>query len=108
MNALSMAVPVVRLGFVLDLLACAKGRQELPDPATYAPRLDEPTLNCGETELSCAADAASRRTLFRGKRFVFADAAQAGKYEKAIGYAGGEVVIAKDEECGIKVEHTLP
>ena len=61
------------------------------------PRLKEQSLNA--SEVSCKVDA-RRKTLFKGKTFIFATGDQMQKFAEAIKYASGRCVCADERIFG--------
>ena len=87
-NALVKGIPIVKPSFFSDYFECLRTKQPLPDPNNYTPILKESAVNPNEISLKIMG---ARRSIFEGKRFVFASEGQLRKFAAAIVYGGGTV-----------------
>ena len=94
-NALAKGVPIVTLNFFEDYMNCTKSKQMLPNPKNYIPKLKESTLNPNDVSLEANSQ---RKFLFKGKLLAFASKQQMAKFNVAIEYAGGKVVVVDIEK----------
>jgi len=92
-NALAKCVPIVTASYLVDYVKCLQSKQVLPDPANYTPVMKESFLNPNEAKLGVNN---ARRSVFGGKTFAFATSKQAEKYQAAIRYGGGKILMLGD------------
>jgi hypothetical protein len=74
----------------------------LPDAKNYTPQIKESSLNSSEVSLTVNT---RRKEVFKGRQFAFASKKQMQKYQDAISYGGGSVVLlVSDAENNVDPE----
>ncbi|XP_063155534.1 nibrin [Candoia aspera] len=96
--ALICGRPILKPGYFDELIKAIQAKQQLPLPERFFPQVDEPSI---ENERIDLTKCPRRRTIFRGKTFIFLTAKQHAKLNSAIKLGGGEakLLTVKTEEA---------
>uniref|UniRef100_A0A6J0VB36 Nibrin n=1 Tax=Pogona vitticeps TaxID=103695 RepID=A0A6J0VB36_9SAUR len=87
--------PIVKPEYFTELIKAIQAKQQLPTPESFSPPVDEPSIKNEKIDLSLCLE---RKTIFRGKTFVFLTAKQHAKLSPAIKLGGGEAKLMKEGE----------
>ncbi|XP_033849365.3 nibrin-like isoform X1 [Acipenser ruthenus] len=88
--ALICCRPIVKPEYFTELLKAVQLRQRSPKTDGFHPPVDEPSINSGDLDLSARP---VRRTVFRGKTFLFLNAKQHKRLSSAVVLGGGEAKL---------------
>uniref|UniRef100_A0A8C6VLI2 Nibrin n=3 Tax=Naja naja TaxID=35670 RepID=A0A8C6VLI2_NAJNA len=92
--ALICGRPIMKPEYFEELIKAIQAKQQLPLPERFFPKVDEPSI---ENENIDLIKCPRRRTIFRGKIFMFLTAKQHAKLSSAIKLGGGEARLLTDE-----------
>ncbi|XP_043921324.1 nibrin [Protopterus annectens] len=84
------ARPILKPDYFTELLRAIQAKKQLPSCESFLPPLDEPSLNPEDVDTSVRPE---RKTIFRGKTFLFMNAKQFKKLSPAIILGGGEAKL---------------
>ncbi|KAJ1192964.1 hypothetical protein NDU88_002270 [Pleurodeles waltl] len=82
--------PIVKPDYFSELIKAIKTKQSLPEPESFYPPVDEPSINSDNFDLSGRQE---RRNIFSGKTFLFLNAKQHKKLSPAVSLGGGEAKL---------------
>ncbi|KAK1172565.1 hypothetical protein AOXY_G5178 [Acipenser oxyrinchus oxyrinchus] len=88
--ALICCRPIVTPEYFTELLKAVQLRRRLPKTDGFHPPVDEPSINSGDLDLNARP---VRRTVFRGKTFIFLNAKQHKRLSSAVVLGGGEAKL---------------
>ncbi|XP_058032934.1 nibrin isoform X1 [Ahaetulla prasina] len=91
--ALICGRPIMKPEYFDELIKAIQAKQQLPLPERFFPRVDEPSI---ENENIDMTKCPRRRTIFRGKFFIFLTAKQHAKLSSAVKLGGGEARLLTD------------
>ncbi|XP_070796560.1 nibrin [Pituophis catenifer annectens] len=92
--ALICGRPIMKPEYFDEFIKAIQAKQQLPLPERFFPRVDEPSIENENIDLTKCP---RRRTIFRGKFFMFLTAKQHAKLSSAIKLGGGEARLLTDE-----------
>ncbi|XP_007441341.2 nibrin [Python bivittatus] len=92
--ALICGRPIMKPEYFDELIKAIQAKQQLPLPESFFPRVDEPSIENEKVDLTKCH---RRRTIFRGKTFMFLTAKQHAKLSSAIKLGGGEAKLLTDK-----------
>ncbi|CAI5779274.1 nibrin isoform X1 [Podarcis lilfordi] len=92
--ALICGRPIVKPEYFDELIKAIQAKQQLPTPESFYPPIDELSVKNNKLDL---ATSPLRRTIFKGKTFVFLTAKQFAKLSAAIKLGGGEAKLITEE-----------
>uniref|UniRef100_A0A670YC04 Nibrin n=1 Tax=Pseudonaja textilis TaxID=8673 RepID=A0A670YC04_PSETE len=92
--ALICGRPIMKPEYFDELIKAIQAKQQLPLPERFFPKVDEPSI---ENENIDLIKCPRRRTIFRGKKFMFLTAKQHAKLSSAIKLGGGEARLLTDK-----------
>uniref|UniRef100_A0A8C5RI35 Nibrin n=1 Tax=Laticauda laticaudata TaxID=8630 RepID=A0A8C5RI35_LATLA len=92
--ALICGRPIMKPEYFDELVKAIQAKQQLPLPERFFPKVDEPSI---ENENIDLIKCPRRRTIFRGKKFMFLTAKQHAKLSSAIKLGGGEARLLTDK-----------
>ncbi|XP_070604122.1 nibrin isoform X2 [Erythrolamprus reginae] len=92
--ALICGRPIMKPEYFDELVKAIQAKQELPLPERFFPRVDEPSIENENIDLTKCP---RRRTIFRGKKIMFLSAKQHAKLSSAIKLGGGEARLLTDK-----------
>ncbi|XP_061458761.1 nibrin isoform X2 [Rhineura floridana] len=92
--ALICGRPIVKPEYFAELIKAIQAKEQLPAPESFYPPIDEPSIKCEKLDL---ATGPVRKTIFKGKTFVFLTAKQFAKLSLAIKLGGGEAKLMTEE-----------
>ncbi|NWR73398.1 NBN protein, partial [Centropus unirufus] len=93
--ALICGRPIIKPEFFVELVRAVQSRQQLPDPKSFYPPVDEPSIDTENLDLS---EHHGRKKIFSGKTFVFLTAKQHKKLGQAVILGGGEAKLMEGKE----------
>lgn len=82
--------PIVKPEYFVDLIEIIRNRRQIPNPESYSPPIDEPSIKPGELDITVKPE---RKSIFRGKTFFFLNAKQYKRLSTAITFGGGEAKV---------------
>ncbi|KAJ6663912.1 hypothetical protein lerEdw1_008866 [Lerista edwardsae] len=88
--ALICGRPITKPEYFDELIKAIKAKQCLPTPESFYPPVDEPTIKGEKLDLAMCPE---RKTIFKGKTFVFLTAKQHAKLSPAVTLGGGEAKL---------------
>ncbi|NXY91001.1 NBN protein, partial [Alcedo cyanopectus] len=88
--ALICGRPIIKPEFFVELIKAVQSRQQLPNPESFYPPVDEPSIGTEKLDLS---EHHERKKVFSGKTFVFLTAKQQKKLGPAVVLGGGEAKL---------------
>ncbi|XP_041101432.1 nibrin-like [Polyodon spathula] len=88
--ALICCRPIVKPEYFTELLKAVQLRQRSPKTDSFQPPVDEPGINSEDLDLNARP---VRRTVFRGKTFLFLNAKQHKRLSSAVVLGGGEAKL---------------
>ncbi|KAL7984194.1 hypothetical protein Chor_002764 [Crotalus horridus] len=92
--ALICGRPIMKPEYFDELIKAIQAKQQLPLPERFFPRVDEPTIENENIDLTKCP---RRRTIFRGKSFMFLTTKQHAKLNSAIKLGGGKAKLLTDK-----------
>ncbi|XP_013917592.1 PREDICTED: nibrin [Thamnophis sirtalis] len=92
--ALICGRPIMKPEYFDELIKAIQAKQTLPLPERFFPRIGEPSIESENIDLTKCP---RRRTIFRGKLFMFLTAKQHAKLSSAIKLGGGEARLLTDK-----------
>ncbi|KAM3841254.1 nibrin isoform 1-T1 [Vipera latastei] len=92
--ALICGRPIMKPEYFDELIKAIQAKQQLPLPERFFPQVDEPSIENENIDLTKYP---RRRTIFRGKTFMFLTAKQHAKLNSAIKLGGGEAKLLTDK-----------
>ncbi|KAJ7338983.1 hypothetical protein JRQ81_012885 [Phrynocephalus forsythii] len=88
--------PIVKPEYFAELIKAIQEKRQLPTLESFSPPVDEPSIKNENIDLSVCLE---RKTIFKGKTFVFLTAKQHAKLSPAVKLGGGEAkLMTKGEE----------
>ncbi|XP_066480063.1 nibrin isoform X2 [Tiliqua scincoides] len=88
--ALICGRPITKPEYFDELMKAIQAKQRLPKPESFYPPVDEPSIKSEKLDLAMCP---GRKTIFRGKTFVFLTAKQHAKLSPAVTLGGGEAKL---------------
>ncbi|XP_048452102.1 nibrin [Rhincodon typus] len=82
--------PIVKPEFFVSLTKAIRNRQHLPSPESFYPPIDEPSIKPGELDITIKPE---RKSIFRGKTFIFLNEKQHKRLNSALILGGGDVKL---------------
>uniref|UniRef100_H3AIA2 Nibrin n=1 Tax=Latimeria chalumnae TaxID=7897 RepID=H3AIA2_LATCH len=99
--ALICCRPIIKLEYFTELLKAIQSKQHLPTLESFFPPVDEPNIQPEALDLTARPE---RKSIFRGKTFIFLNAKQHKRLSPAVTLGGGQVKLVA--ECS-KIESLL-
>ncbi|KAH0617581.1 hypothetical protein JD844_015990 [Phrynosoma platyrhinos] len=93
--ALICGRPIVKPEYFAELIKAIEAKQKFPTPESFYPPINEPSIKNEKLDLTICP---GRKTIFKGKTFVFLSAKQHAKLSPAIQLGGGEAKLMTAEE----------
>ncbi|XP_078253357.1 nibrin isoform X2 [Rhinoraja longicauda] len=90
--------PIVKPEFFVDLIEIIRNRRQIPNPDSYSPPIDEPSIKPGELDITVKPE---RKSTFSGKTFFFLNAKQYKRLSPAIIFGGGEAKVLESSGSNI-------
>ncbi|XP_032876053.1 nibrin isoform X2 [Amblyraja radiata] len=90
--------PIVKPEYFVDLIEIIRNRRQIPNPESYSPPIDEPSIKPGELDITVKPE---RKSTFRGKTFFFLNAKQYKRLSTAITFGGGEAKVLESSGSNI-------
>ncbi|XP_059502104.1 nibrin isoform X4 [Stegostoma tigrinum] len=95
--------PIVKPEFFISLTKAIRNRQHLPSPESFYPPIDEPSIKPGELDLTIKPE---RKSIFRGKTFIFLNEKQHKRLNSALILGGGDVKLLGNSTSDISILET--
>ncbi|XP_060680394.1 nibrin isoform X2 [Hemiscyllium ocellatum] len=90
--------PIVKPEFFVSLIRAIRNRQCLPSPESFSPPIDEPSIKPGELDITTKPE---RKSIFRGKTFIFLNEKQHKRLNSAVILGGGDVKLVGNSTSDI-------
>ncbi|XP_036395406.1 nibrin isoform X2 [Megalops cyprinoides] len=98
--ALICCRPIVKPEFFSELRRALQQKQPPPKPESFYPEIDEPSLNKEDVDLNARP---ARKSLFRGKTFIFLSAKQQKRLSSAVAFGGGQSQLLEEGSLPVSV-----
>ncbi|XP_072324081.1 nibrin isoform X2 [Scyliorhinus torazame] len=85
--------PIVKPEFFVNLAEAIQLRRQLPSPESFSPPIDEPSIRPGELDITVKPE---RKSIFRGKTFIFLNEKQHKRLNSALTLGGGDVKLLEN------------
>ncbi|XP_051879834.1 nibrin [Pristis pectinata] len=96
--ALICCRPIVKPKFFVDLIEAIRNRGQLLNSESYSPPVDEPSIKPGELDITVKPE---RKSIFRGKTFLFLNGKQHKRLSTAIIFGGGDAKVLESSGSNI-------
>ncbi|XP_042320662.1 nibrin isoform X2 [Sceloporus undulatus] len=93
--ALICGRPIVKPEYFAELIKAIEAKKKFPTPESFYPPVNEPSIKNEKLDLTICP---GRKTIFKGKTFVFLTAKQYAKLSPAIKLGGGEAKLVTSED----------
>ncbi|KAJ8411618.1 hypothetical protein AAFF_G00164260 [Aldrovandia affinis] len=98
--ALVCCRPIVKPEFFFELRRALQQKLPPPKAENFCPEIDEPTLNKEDVDLNVRPE---RRSLFRGKTFIFLNAKQQKRLSAAVSFGGGRSQLLEEGSLPVSI-----
>ncbi|KAG7470009.1 hypothetical protein MATL_G00134790 [Megalops atlanticus] len=98
--ALICCRPIVKPEFFSELRRALQQKRPPPKPESFYPEIDEPSLNKEDVDLKARP---ARKSLFRGKTFIFLSAKQQKRLSSAVAFGGGQSQLLEEGSLPVSV-----
>ncbi|XP_038665014.1 nibrin isoform X2 [Scyliorhinus canicula] len=85
--------PIVKPEYFVNLAEAIQHRRQLPSPESFSPPIDEPSIRPGELDITVKPE---RKSIFRGKTFIFLNEKQRKRLNSALTLGGGDVKLLEN------------
>ncbi|XP_078072142.1 nibrin isoform X2 [Mustelus asterias] len=85
--------PIVKPEFFVNLTEAIQHRRQLPSPESFSPPIDEPGIRAGKLDITIKPE---RKSIFRGKTFIFLNGKQHKRLYSALTLGGGDVKLLEN------------
>ncbi|XP_019405786.1 PREDICTED: nibrin isoform X2 [Crocodylus porosus] len=98
--ALICGRPIIKPDYFVEFIRSVQAKQQLPTLESFYPPVDEPSIGTEKVDLSMRHE---RKTIFRGKTFMFLNAKQHKKLSPSVILGGGEAKLMTEERKDISL-----
>ncbi|XP_067835505.1 nibrin isoform X2 [Heptranchias perlo] len=95
--------PIVKPEFFASLTEAIRNRQHLPSPESFSPPIDEPSIRPGELDITVKPE---RKSIFRGKTFIFLNEKQHKRLSSALTFGGGNAKLLDNSGSNMSLLET--
>uniref|UniRef100_UPI00398F1DD4 nibrin isoform X2 n=1 Tax=Pristiophorus japonicus TaxID=55135 RepID=UPI00398F1DD4 len=92
-SAMICCRPIVKPEFFVNLIEAIRSRRHLPSPESFSPPIDEPSIRSGELDITVKPE---RKSIFRGKTFIFLNGKQHKRLSSALTFGGGDAKLLEN------------